>query len=193
MLQLLRQINGIAEMLFAAGIVLVVGVGMIGGRRGLRNPWVYIPLSWSLTALCFAFFMAYRNDLPDPGTTYHRLYAFPGLFTFVVSSILVGPLVALWAGFRRGSQIDRLIHAHEFPVDREQFFEDAERYRDTVRARAIGMVTRADLEALLPLVRQTGGAPGYDWLTVDWVQEQLAALPSPDAVAALASRARFSA
>ncbi|MEO7353656.1 MAG: hypothetical protein ABIZ70_04815, partial [Gemmatimonadales bacterium] len=163
MLHFLRQINGVVEPLVGVVFLAFLARAFVGGRRGLRNPWVYVPLAWSIAALCFCLFMAYRSDQPDPGTTYRRLYAMgSALGVPMLCSVLIGPLIAMWAGVRRATRIDRLIRVHEMSLDVQWMLEQPESYERAIRTRAPGLMTRADLDELLPLVRQTRGAPGYD-------------------------------
>lgn len=179
MLDLIRSIISVVEEGFLLVVALLVIVGCIGGRRGLRNPWVYGPLFVSAGAFFFGLYLAYLADHRPPGSI-HRPQNGPEMVVtaIVVGCILTGPIVAAIAGVRRGNRIDRLLHLPEMRLDPEHALQDLNWHSERVRHLAETLVTTDDLNALLPLVRQMDGAPGYNWLTEEWIRERIA-LTSP--------------
>lgn len=150
---------------------------LIGGRRGLRNRWVWGLIVVGVLGLVAAFLEAFRQDRVHEGLASPR----PGGLTAIIiiggmSLAVIGLGWSVLAAIRRDRRIGMLLRFPEMEIDPETAGDD-----DFIREQAEALALRPNMEALLKLIEPTGGAPEYDWLTPEWVREQLQVLPAhPD-------------
>lgn len=178
MLEILKKV------LYVSGSALTVGFGawfywlLIGGRRGLRNPWVWLPLAIGVAGFAVALNEAAFIDRVHAGLATPRP---DGVSSWIImiglALMVIGPGWAALAGIRRSRRIDTLLHIAEMDLDDDTLMEDGE----AVRQQAERLVQRTDLEELSRLLPSGAGTGGYAWLTRDWARSRIAAMASPHA------------
>ena len=164
---------GVANALIVAAGTLAAVWRSTDGRRAFRNPWVggavIAGLVCAIGCLIGAFVVRGRNS---------ELSGVLAVTAFVV--FLIGCGAAKLEAERRREEVRRLISLDGAEIPEEAPFVPA---ADQMFA-AMGPDR---MLALRQLISRTGGAPGYDWLTVDWVDAQMArhsrsAMPTQDRI-----------
>jgi hypothetical protein len=138
---------------------------MIGGRRAFRNPWVYGSLLLGLVGS--AGLLGLSSLLRDSS---HELSDWLGDFSFAL--LLCGTGWAWAAGMRRVEAVNKLL-GDAAPDDANTKPYDAEADEMAVH------MGPERLAALHSLIAPLGGAPGYEWLTPEWVDARLERLSGP--------------
>ena len=132
---------------------------MIGGRRAFRNPWVYGSLLLGLVGSAGLLGLSFL--LRDSS---HELSDWLGDFSFAL--LLCGAGWAWAAGMRRLEAVNKLL-GDAAPDD-----ASTQPYDDDADEMAVLMGSER-LAALHSLIAPLGGAPGYAWLTPEWVDARL--------------------
>ncbi len=151
--------KGLASVTGVAGTAIMI-IRSVGGRRGLRNPWVWGSLTAGvcgtavLIGLAITLHQAHGDLADDVG--------------IVGAAVLLSSWGWAWiAGMRRVATVGRLLGLGRIePLAGGQ--------EDVMSFEIDGALSHDDLLELLALITPTRGAPGFDWLTPAWVREQLA-------------------
>lgn len=148
----------------------------LGGRSALRNPWISVPAVIGALGLVITFLEAWHTDRVHAGSAVAR----PGNLKTVIMlwgmcSATVGLGWAALARVRSAHRFARLLGIPESALDAKLSRDDA----DALRELAASTATQANLEHLIPLLHRRGPPAGLDWLTVDWIHQQLATRLTP--------------
>lgn len=170
------QLKDILSFLFTAGVIVYFATrywAFLGGRRGLRNPWVFGPMAIGIAGLLSFFFESWHTDRVHAGLAGARP---EGVTTIIMIAGMCSATLGLgWAALarvRRTHTFARLLRIPEAALDAELSWDDADHFREVAESAA----TRADLEALLPLLERLGPPQGLGWLTREWAHERLSKL-----------------
>lgn len=148
---------------------------LIGGRGGLRNPWVSVPIVLAVLGFVAAAAETARIDRVRAGLVSPRPEGVSATIVLVgLCTAVIGIGVTSLAGFRRDRRISQLLRVPDMEIDSEAQLDDD----DLIRRQAEALARRPEMEELLTLVERTDGGGGYAWLTADWVRARLDALPA---------------
>lgn len=153
----------------AFGVLGSLARASMGSWRGLRNPWV---LGWLVLMVCswLALGLLTGGALPLPSGERAVML---NVLLVVLMLACTTPLMAMWAGFRHQHRIDcRLgIFGRE-----ELTHKDSDAEAALIRAHVESIRDLDTLRAVQPIIAQTGGAPQFDWLTPEWLEERIEAI-----------------
>lgn len=159
----------IAATLSAFGALASVARSSMGSQRGFRNPWV---IGWLTLTLCLIVMFILLNTgvlrIPSSDRSIVRGFLFGSMLLAFIT-----PFLAVWAGFRHQHRIDRILGV----LGREEMMhDDSEVETALIREHVEGIRDLDTLRSLRPVIARTRGAPQYDWLTPEWLEERIEAI-----------------